>query len=135
VLVIHGRNDKLASAANAERLARRLHCPCVILPGAHFIVRESAGQINLLLSQLVLGARHIHAIPNHTYLDPSPAVQQAWRQGAAQQLQGGKKGDTTAALALAATAGDGGSSSNSSSIGRHVSAALPVDARDLSKVK
>jgi pimeloyl-ACP methyl ester carboxylesterase len=31
VLVIHGRNDKLASAANAEALARRLNAPCVIL--------------------------------------------------------------------------------------------------------
>jgi pimeloyl-ACP methyl ester carboxylesterase len=31
VLVIHGRNDKLASAANAEALARQLHAPCVIL--------------------------------------------------------------------------------------------------------
>lgn len=31
VLIIHGRNDKLASAANAEALARRLNAPCVIL--------------------------------------------------------------------------------------------------------
>lgn len=31
VLVIHGRNDKLASSANAEALAHRLGAPCVIL--------------------------------------------------------------------------------------------------------
>eukprot|EP00879_Flechtneria_rotunda_P030356 GHRR01032981.1.p1 GENE.GHRR01032981.1~~GHRR01032981.1.p1 ORF type:complete len:410 (+),score=138.23 GHRR01032981.1:137-1366(+) len=82
VLVIHGRNDKLASAANAESLARRLAAPCVILPGAHFIVRECAGQINMLLSSLVLGKQHITAITNGPYLDPSPLVQEAWRQQA-----------------------------------------------------
>lgn len=80
VLVIHGRNDKLASAANAEALARRLNAPCVILPGAHFIVRECAGQINMLLSSLVLGPMHIHGVANSHYLDPSPAIQQAWSE-------------------------------------------------------
>eukprot|EP00775_Hariotina_reticulata_P008082 gene8082-8276_t len=59
VLVIHGRSDKLAAASNAEALARRLAAPLVILPGAHFIVRECAGQINMLLSCLVLGQQHI----------------------------------------------------------------------------
>lgn len=31
ILVIHGRNDKLAAASNAEALARRLGAPCVML--------------------------------------------------------------------------------------------------------
>lgn len=31
ILVIHGRSDKLAAAANAEALARRLGAPCVLL--------------------------------------------------------------------------------------------------------
>lgn len=78
VLVIHGRNDKLASAANAEALARRLNAPCVTLPGAHFIVRECAGSVNMLLSSLVLGPQHMASVANAHYLDPSPAVVRAW---------------------------------------------------------
>jgi hypothetical protein len=58
VLVIHGRRDALASVAHAEALAARLRAPCVVLEGAHFIVRECAGQINALLAGLVLGHTH-----------------------------------------------------------------------------
>lgn len=49
-------------------------------PGAHFIVRECAGQINMLLSSLVLGRQHITSVLNEPYMDPSPTVQKAWRQ-------------------------------------------------------
>ena len=58
LLVIHGRHDQLASPKNAEKLAKRLRAPCILLEGAHFIVRECAGQINMLLAGLVFGERH-----------------------------------------------------------------------------
>ena len=48
----------LASLANAEALARRLRAPCVVLEGAHFLVRECAGQINALLAGLVFSHQH-----------------------------------------------------------------------------
>ena len=54
---------------------------CCHRPGAHFIVRECAGQINLLLSSLVLGPMHIQSVANTHYLDPSPAIQRAWSEG------------------------------------------------------
>jgi hypothetical protein len=56
-------------------------------PGAHFIVRECAGQVNRLLSSLVLGPQHLHSIANTQYLDPSPAVLQLWGQGASGFVQ------------------------------------------------
>jgi len=85
-----------ASSAHASTSCHS--CPCVGLfvlsaivswyvlcllhprPGAHFIVRECAGQINMLLSSLVLGPMHIHGVANSHYLDPSPAIQQAWSE-------------------------------------------------------
>jgi hypothetical protein len=51
-------------------------------PGAHFIVRECAGSVNMLLSSLVLGPQHIQSVANGHYLDPSPAVQRAWSEAA-----------------------------------------------------
>ncbi|KAF8060538.1 rutD [Scenedesmus sp. PABB004] len=99
-LVIHGRSDKLASSANAEKLARRLGAPCVVLPAAHFCVREAAAQINLMLTSLVLGAEHFHALPNGRYLDPTPSAsrspspspqphQAAWAAGGGDARSGG----------------------------------------------
>ncbi|WIA35317.1 hypothetical protein OEZ86_003772 [Tetradesmus obliquus] len=99
VLVVHGRSDKLASPANAEALARRLQAPCVLLPGAHFIVRECAGQINMLLSNLVWGRQHIMAADNTPYLDPSPSILKAWKQLDAQSCACG--------VPAAAAAGEG----------------------------
>lgn len=89
MLVIHGRNDKLASAANAEALARRLNAPCVTLPGAHFIVRECAGSVNMLLSSLVLGPQHMASVANGHYLDPIPSIVRAWSQ----QSQAAEEGE------------------------------------------
>jgi hypothetical protein len=58
---------------------------CVVAvrrPGAHFIVRECAGQINMLLLTQVLGPQHLHSVTNAHYLDPSPAMQRAWSSSA-----------------------------------------------------
>lgn len=59
-------------------------CVAARRPGAHFIVRECAGQINMLLSSLVLGPQHLHSVTNSHYLDPSPATQRAWTSSAAE---------------------------------------------------
>ncbi len=83
VAVIHGRHDVLAAPSHGEALAKRLHAPLIMLEGAHFIVRECAGQINMLLASLVLGQRHFTAVRNDVYLDPDPALQRAWLEGEA----------------------------------------------------
>ncbi|KAF6253987.1 hypothetical protein COO60DRAFT_1703552 [Scenedesmus sp. NREL 46B-D3] len=125
VLVVHGRSDKLASPANAEALARRLQAPCVMLPGAHFIVRECAGQINMLLSNLVWGRQHIMCADNSPYLDPSPSICSAWKALEAQSAKvekAGSGGQQAGALAVAvasaaAAAGPMGAEPSSSTDG------------------
>lgn len=83
VAVIHGRHDLLAAPEHGEALAKRLHAPLIMLEGAHFIVRECAGQINMLLASLVLGRRHFTAVRNNVYLDPDSMLQKAWQEGEA----------------------------------------------------
>lgn len=61
----------------------------------------AAGQINMLLSSLVLGPRHITSVANSIYLDPSPEVLRAWTQAAA------------ACRACGGTGSNGGSSDTS----------------------
>lgn len=80
ICVIHGRHDMLASHQNAEILAERLGAPCIILDGAHFIVRECAGQINMILTSLILGQQHIQAVPSSPYLDPPANLQHKWEE-------------------------------------------------------
>jgi len=98
-LVLHGRRDLLAAPSLGERLARRLRCPSVFLEGAHFIVRECAGQVNSLLCAVCAGAdgaagaasaaaaaaglpRGFARAPLEAqatwHLEPSPVVQAMW---------------------------------------------------------
>lgn len=63
-------------------------CGAARRPGAHFIVRECAGQINMLLSSLVRGPQHLHSVTNSHYLDPSPATQRAWSSGEGRNAAG-----------------------------------------------
>jgi hypothetical protein len=49
-------------------------------------VRECAGQINMLLTSLVLGEQHIHAASSAAHLEPDLGVQQSWGQAAAGKL-------------------------------------------------
>jgi hypothetical protein len=92
-------------------------------PGAHFIVRECAGQVNRLLSSLVLGPQHLHSIVNTHYLDPSPAVQLMWSQGAGGNAQASQQ--------------DGSSGSNSSRGSKReaVYATVTTGSLDLGKLK
>lgn len=52
-LVIHGRDDIIAAPRHGQRLAARLHCPFLLLDGAHFVFRESAALVNGLLRSLL----------------------------------------------------------------------------------
>lgn len=52
-LVIHGRDDIIAAPKYGQRLAARLHCPFLLLSGAHFVFRESAPLVNGIIRSLL----------------------------------------------------------------------------------
>jgi hypothetical protein len=81
-------------------------------------VRECAGQINMLLSNLVWGRTHIMCADNSPYLDPSPCILQAWKaldaqMGGVEEAKvmhvGQQAGARAVAVASAAAAGPAGS--------------------------
>jgi pimeloyl-ACP methyl ester carboxylesterase len=54
-MFIHGRHDVLAELKYAEALAHRLRAQLTVLDGAHFVTRECAHEVNLLLRTLING--------------------------------------------------------------------------------
>jgi hypothetical protein len=69
----------------------------------------------MLLGQLVLGPRHLHAVTSDPYLDPSPAVVRRWCCAASDAASAGKgnAGEAAMAISVLASAGSSGSSSSS----------------------
>lgn len=72
----------------------------VCRPGAHFIVRECAGQINMLLSSLVFGKQHFISVPNAPYMDPSPSILKLWKANLGQQMIANGKCSATGPVGL-----------------------------------
>jgi hypothetical protein len=54
VLLVHGMSDAVANPKYAARVAaKKLHCPLVLLPAAHWVVRECRHELSALIMQQV----------------------------------------------------------------------------------
>ncbi|CAL8464728.1 g4263 [Coccomyxa elongata] len=86
VLVIHGRHDILAMPRFGEQLAHKLHAPCIMLEGAHFLTRERGPEVNQLIKHVVMHGRRLQDT-RHLYLDinPLPALRSRFDSGCSSQ--------------------------------------------------